>query len=95
MRSTKSPRGTELVATEPVDTLIRVVRGQRVISDADLARVYGVPTKRLNEAVRRNAQRFPTDFLFQLTCQEALACLRSQFATSRGHDGFQTVDLSE
>jgi hypothetical protein len=72
---------SKLMATEPVDALIRVIRRQRVIIDADLARVYGVPTKRLNEAVRRNAQRFPSDFMFQLTRQEAFACLRSQFAT--------------
>ena len=42
-----------------VESLIRVIRGQRVILDADLAQVYGVPTKRLNEAVRRNAEKFP------------------------------------
>ena len=85
MRSGKRAKGVELVATEPVDALIRIVRGQRVILDADLARVYGVPTKRLNEAVRRNAARFPVDFAFQLTRQE-VAILRSQFATlnSRG-----------
>ena len=85
MRSAKPAKGVEMIATEPVDALIRIVRGQRVILDADLARVYGVPTKRLNEAVRRNAARFPVDFAFQLTRQE-VAILRSQFATlnSRG-----------
>ena len=85
MRSAQPAKGAEMVATEPVDALIRIVRGQRVILDADLARVYGVPTKRLNEAVRRNAARFPVDFAFQLTRQE-VAILRSQFATlnSRG-----------
>ena len=60
---------------------IVTLRSKRVILDADLARAYGVPTKRLNEAVRRNARRFPADFAFRLTVQEA-ADLRSQFATS-------------
>jgi len=58
---------TAIVAAEPVESLIRVIRGQRVILDADLARVYGLTTKRLNEAVKRNGQRFPSDFMFQLT----------------------------
>jgi hypothetical protein len=70
-----------IIQAEPVESLIRVIRGQRVILDADLARVYGVTTKRLNEAVKRNLNRFPSDFMFQLTAQE-VANLRSQFATS-------------
>ena len=68
------------------------VRGCRIILDADLARIYGVPTKRLNEQVKRNADRFPSDFAFQLTKQEVAdsevaSCdfegsdNRSQFAT--------------
>jgi hypothetical protein len=75
------PKSIALV--EPVESLIQIIRGQRVILDADLARVYGVPTKRLNEAVKRNRQRFPTDFMFRLTPEEAAAalCSRSQFAT--------------
>jgi hypothetical protein len=69
---------------EPVESLIRLIRGRRVILDSDLARVYGVPTKRLNEAVRRNLDRFPTDFVFQLARNEAeeFRCSRSQIATS-------------
>lgn len=59
---------------------IRIVRGQRVLLDSDLAAVYGVTTRRLNEQVRRNADRFPEDFLLRLTNQD-LAVLRSQFAT--------------
>jgi len=66
--------GTSL---EPV---IFTIRGHRVILDADLARLYGVTTKRLNEATKRNRQRFPDDFAFQITLSE-LAALRSQFAT--------------
>ena len=54
---------------------IRLVRGQRVLLDVDLALVYGVTTKRLNEQVRRNAERFPPDFLIQLTNQD-IAALR-------------------
>ena len=60
--------------------LIRVVRGQRVMLDQDLAVLYGVKTKKLNEAVRRNTARFPADFMFQLTREEA-RLLRSQIAT--------------
>ncbi len=58
-----------------------LVRGQKVILDFDLAELYGVPTKRLNEQVRRNFARFPPDFRFRLTDDEAES-LRSQFATS-------------
>jgi hypothetical protein len=60
---------------------IRTIRGQRVLLDSDLAVLYGVTTKRLNEQVRRNRDRFPSDFLFQITEQE-LSNLRSQIATS-------------
>jgi len=69
-----------------VEDRILSVRGHRVMLDADLAELYGVPTKRLNEAVRRNAARFPEDFMFQLTVDEA-ETLRSQFATSNGRGG--------
>jgi len=69
-----------ILQAEPVENLIRVIRGQRVSLDADLARVYGVTTKRLNEAVKRNRQRFPSDFVFQLTAEE-VADLRSQIVT--------------
>ena len=57
--------------TTSIEPMIRLIRGQRVILDADLARIYGVPTKVLNQAVKRHAGRFPTDFAFQLTLQEA------------------------
>jgi hypothetical protein len=68
---------------KPIETLILTIRGQKVILDADLAELYGVPTKRLNEQVKRNADRFPEDFLFQLTLAEAVEAQRSrsQFAT--------------
>ncbi|MDE3036522.1 MAG: ORF6N domain-containing protein [Nitrospirota bacterium] len=64
-----------------LEPLILVIRNQRVILDADLARLYGVTTKRFNEAFKRNRQRFPNDFAFQLTDAE-FNNLRSQFATS-------------
>jgi hypothetical protein len=60
---------------------ILIVRGQRVMLDSDLAKLYGVPTKRVNEQVQRNADRFPEDFAYQLTAQE-FADLKSQIATS-------------
>lgn len=61
---------------------ILFMRGQRVVLDVDLAAVFGVSTKRLNEQIRRNRERFPEDFLFQLSDQE-VSDLRSQFATSK------------
>jgi hypothetical protein len=66
---------------KPIETLILSVRSQKVILDADLAELYGVPTKVFNQAVKRNFDRFPADFTFQLTAVE-VANLRSQFATS-------------
>jgi len=69
---------SELKTIEP---LILTLRGQKVILDADLAEAYGVQTRRLNEQVKRNANRFPEDFMFQLTPAE-WGCLKSQFATS-------------
>ena len=69
-----------LAVVKNITPVIRTIRGQKVILDSDLARIYGVPTKRLNEAVRRNIKRFPSDFMFQLTIAEADS-LRSQIAT--------------
>jgi len=68
-------------ATVDITTLIMTVRGKRVILDADLARIYGVPTRRLNEQVRRNTSRFPPDFAFAHT-ERQVAHLKSQIATS-------------
>ena len=69
-----------------IEGSILIIRGQRVILDHDLARLYGVATKRLNEQVKRNRDRFPEDFMFQLEVQE-VASLRSQIATSNGAKG--------
>ena len=68
----------QLVGVDNIEPLIKVIRGQQVILDRDLATLYGVETKRLNEQVKRNIKRFPEDFMFQLTKDE---CLRSQIAT--------------
>lgn len=68
------------VAVDTVASRIVTLRGQRVIVDADLAALYGVETKRLNEQVRRNLERFPGDFMFTLE-QDEWEALRSQFAT--------------
>ncbi len=69
------------VAPEQIANAILVLRGQRVLLDAELAALYGVTTKRLNEQVKRNAARFPADFIFRLTPTEAVALNRSQNAT--------------
>ena len=71
---------------KPVETRILVLRGQRIILDRDLAELYEVPVKRLNQQVKRNAERFPADFLFQLTPEE-YEILRSQIATSKPGSG--------
>ena len=63
-----------------IEPLIRTIRGQQVLLDSDLAILYGVETKRLNQQVKRNIERFPKDFMFQLT-QEEVICSRSQIAT--------------
>ena len=66
--------------SDPLSGRIFTIRGQRVILDADLARLYGTTTKRFNEAFKRNASRFPADFAYQIKPEE-FAALRSQFAT--------------
>lgn len=73
---------TTLVPVEHIARSILVLRGQKVLLDAELAELYGVTTKRFNEQVRRNQDRFPTDFMFQLTAEEH-EILRSHFATSK------------
>ena len=83
-----------------IKSLIRVIRGQQVMLDSDLAMLYGVETKALNQSVKRNGNRFPADFMFQLTKEEAVLLrsqngslnedgmiLRSQFVTSNGRGG--------
>lgn len=74
------------VSEKFIEQKIFLIRGQRVMLDKDLAELYGVSTKRLNEQVRRNIKRFPSDFMFQLNKEEA-AWVRSHFATLKkgGH----------
>jgi hypothetical protein len=71
---------------KPIENRIIVLRGLKVLLDVDLAELYGVTVKRLNEQVKRNAERFPEDFMFQLT-REELNALRSQLATSKAGRG--------
>ena len=80
-----------------IENAIMVIRGQKVMLDSDLARLYDVPTFRLNEQVRRNIGRFPTDFMFQLTKEETVR-LRSQIAiskTGRGGRRFYPLVFAE
>ncbi|TMQ30955.1 MAG: ORF6N domain-containing protein [Nitrospirae bacterium] len=71
---------TAHISIERIEQTILLIRRHRVMLDTDLAKLYGVPAKVLNQAVRRNTSRFPADFMFQLTGEEATA-LRSQFVT--------------
>jgi ORF6N domain len=82
-KKTKSP-----VTVEQIDGMIRTVRGVRVILDSDLAKIYGVPTFRFNEAIKRNRHRFPNDFTFQVTRAE-FDSLTSQIAISRPKNSSQ------
>jgi len=80
-----------LIPQEPIEQLIRVIREQRVILHTDLAQIYGVLTWRLNEQVKRNQERFPADFMFQLTNVENKS-LTSQYARSKkGRGGRRTL----
>ena len=76
---------TSIQPVEQIESLIITVRGKQVILDRDLARLYGVETKRLNEQVRRNIERFPEDFMFQFTKEEA-EFSKSQIATLNGEE---------
>src|SRR6266576_2208531 len=71
------------VSVEEIDAMIRTIRGVRVMLDRDLAKIYGVPTFRFNEAIKRNRHRFPEDFMFQLSRAE-FDSLTSQIAMSSG-----------
>jgi hypothetical protein len=75
-----------IATVERIDSMILTIRSQRVMLDSDLAKVFGVQLKRLTEQVRRNRERFPVEFAFQLTRQE-FTNLKSQFATSSLHGG--------
>ena len=71
------------IPIDQIDGMIRTIRGTRVMLDRDLAKIYGASTKAFNQAVKRNRQRFPEDFMFRLSPEEAgaLQASRSQFVT--------------
>jgi len=75
------PKKKSIVPVKKIEESILVIRGEKVILDSDLAALYGVTTKVLNQAVKRNIERFPKDFMFQLTEKE-MAGMRSQFVTA-------------
>jgi len=81
-----SKKPANLTIVEPIEPVIRPIRRQKVILDIDLARIYGVETRSLIQAVKRNIERFPDDFMFQLSRNE-YASLRSQFVISKGRGG--------
>ncbi|MGI8838433.1 MAG: ORF6N domain-containing protein [Pyrinomonadaceae bacterium] len=74
------------IPIERIEQAIFLIRGERVMLDSDLAKLYGVTTARLNQQVRRNGERFPDDFMFELT-KEEYESLMLQFATSKGGRG--------
>jgi cell division protein FtsB len=74
-----------------IDSLILSIRGQRVMLDSDLARIYAVTTGQLNQALKRNSDRFPADFAFQLAREEFAALLSQSVISKTGRGGRQTV----
>ena len=87
---------SDIIPIENITSMIHHVRGQRVMLDRDLAELYGVETKVLKQAVRRNIKRFPGDFLFELTLDENKS-LRSQFVTLKrgGHSKYPPMAITE
>jgi ORF6N domain-containing protein len=84
-------KSKSLVPIEQIDGMIQTIRGVRVMLDRDLAKIYGVPTFRFNEAIKRNRHRFPPDFMFELTRKE-FDDLISQSAMSKpGRGGRRTL----
>ena len=69
-RSELTTKSDQLVGVDNIEPLIKIIRGQQVMLDRDLATLYGVETRRLNEEVKRNIKRFPEDFMCQLTKDE-------------------------
>jgi hypothetical protein len=82
----KLSRRQAIMSVAEIEQAILLLRGEKVILDVSLAELYGVTTGALNQAVKRNLKRFPEDFMFQLTAEEA-GNLKSQFVISRGHGG--------
>src|SRR5213082_3176823 len=93
----RSSKTKQAIATvEPIEPVIRIIRGLRVILDSDLARIYGVTTKALNQAIRRNPERFPEDFVFKLNLKETreVMGLRSQSVTSKRVEAGSAIYLT-
>ena len=87
--------GQQMPVENKVESLIRVIRGQQVMLDRDLAELYGVETRRLNEQVKRNVERFPKDFMFQLAKEET-EILKCQIGISRwGGDRYRPYAFTE
>jgi hypothetical protein len=80
-KSAENTKSTDVVSVERITQSILVFRGHKILLDTELADLYGVPTKVLNQAVKRNLERFPEDFLFRLSSAEAEALNRSQSVT--------------
>lgn len=81
-------KSTAIIKIQPnLSALVQTIRGHKVILDEDLAVVYGVATRRLNEQVKRNASRFPTDFVFQLTSDEFKILMSQNATSSSGYGG--------
>jgi hypothetical protein len=90
-----APKQPSTISARAIDAMIREIRGERVMLDRDLARVYGVPTFRFNEAIKRNKNRFPPDFMFQLDRAE-FEDLKSQaaMATTEGAVNSSQIAMS-
>jgi len=81
----------KIVPVQQVESLIYLLRGQKVMTDSDLAALYGVEARVLNQAVKRNRSRFPEDFMFQLSKEEVLVLMRSQILTASPSNSSQIV----
>jgi hypothetical protein len=86
-------KSTSLIPVERIEGSILLIRGQKVMLDRDLARLYGVETRVMNQAIRRNIDRFPEDFMFRLTREEIMRI--SQFVISSVHPGVKTLKFSK
>src|SRR4030043_821349 len=86
-------KAVHLIPVERIEQSILLIRGQKVMLDRDLARLYGVETRALNQAVRRNIDRFPTDFMFRLTREEIMRI--SQFVISSARPEIRTLKFSK
>jgi hypothetical protein len=83
----KKKTSRQVATAIEIERTIHLIRGQRVMLDADLAKLYGVTTRRLNEQVSRNRDRFPADFAYQLTPQEVTNLMSQNAISSSGHGG--------